>query len=140
MKILGLSEFRRSLKLLKTEVRARVDLRLTALAALMADKARELAPVETGKLRENIKLRKEHRGRIAVIAEAPYSGFVEFGTRPHEIRPRHKKVLRFEINGKIVFATRVYHPGTSPKPFFRPALEDAVEKLPEIFNIWEVIE
>ncbi|MEM2003901.1 MAG: hypothetical protein QXQ37_04535, partial [Nitrososphaerota archaeon] len=89
-------------------------------------------PVYTGRLKNSIKVSRERRNRICVLAEAPYSGFVEFGTRPHIIRPRQKQVLRFEADGKVVYATRVYHPGAGPKPFFRPAFQYAAEKVSEI--------
>lgn len=61
-----------------------------------------------------------------VTATAPYAGYVEDGTRPHEIRPRTKKALRWPSRGGPggwAFAKRVMHPGTRPQPFMAPALE-----------------
>lgn len=41
--------------------------------------------------------------------------YLEEGTKAHEIVPRYKKVLRFEVDsGRVVFAKKVYHPGTRP--------------------------
>jgi len=138
--IQGLPEFKRSLRLLKTEIKGRTEIRLSALAGVFMDKVMELVPVDTGRLKNSIGMRREGRNKIVVEAKAPYAGFVEYGTRPHIIRPRRKKVLRFEVDGKVVFATRVYHPGTSPKPYWRPSLHHTAEALPKIFDIWEVIE
>ena len=42
------------------------------------------------------------------------------GTRPHEIRPRRKKALRFrpKRRGRYVFAKKVRHPGTKPRRYY----------------------
>lgn len=48
------------------------------------------------------------------------------GARPHIIRPRRAKALRFRIAGHIVFASRVNHPGNRPNPFLARWLQEAV--------------
>lgn len=55
-----------------------------------------------------------------VFANAPHAPWVEYGTRPHEIRPKPgRKALRwFPGGGKAAFARSVQHPGTDPLPFF----------------------
>lgn len=45
-----------------------------------------------------------------VFFEAP--GWLLFGSRPHIIRPRRARALRFEIGGEVIFARYVRHPGT----------------------------
>lgn len=46
--------------------------------------------------------------------------FLEFGTRPHKIRARKAKALRFMSGGRAVFRKSVNHPGTKPyKTFYR---------------------
>lgn len=59
------------------------------------------------------------RGRsIKIQNTAPHNHFVEYGTKPHVIRPRRKGgSLRFVVKGKVVFAKRVNHPGTRPLKF-----------------------
>ena len=42
---------------------------------------------------------------------APHAIFVQLGTRPHEIRPKNKKALRWSGGGKFFFAGKVNHPG-----------------------------
>jgi hypothetical protein len=37
---------------------------------------------------------------------------VEFGTRPHLIRPRKRAALAFDVNGFPVVTREVQHPGT----------------------------
>ena len=49
---------------------------------------------------------------------AETSIFLNDGTRPHEIVPKNAKALRFETDGKVVFAARAQHPGIAPDPFF----------------------
>lgn len=48
--------------------------------------------------------------------------FVEAGTVRHVIEASGK-ALRFQLQGRTVFARRVQHPGTKPHPFIRPAVE-----------------
>lgn len=56
---------------------------------------------------------------------APYALFIEAGSKPHEIRPRKAKFLRFEQGGQVRFAKRVYHPGTKPARFMQAARDNA---------------
>lgn len=47
-----------------------------------------------------------------------YAWIVQKGSRPHEIRPNPPtKRLKFKTGGRIVYATRVFHPGTEANPF-----------------------
>lgn len=75
--------------------------------------------------------------------------WLETGTRPHEIRPKHAKALRFAsggvsktLGGRVrtpvlrrmgnaaySFAKVVHHPGTKPYPFLIPAAKAALDKL-----------
>jgi len=56
---------------------------------------------------------------------APYPLYVEFGTRPHVIRPKRPGgMLRWEDQTGVHYALKVHHPGTRPQPFMRPALDD----------------
>lgn len=63
--------------------------------------------------------------QIEAVADTPYARFVADGTRPHTIRPRTARALRFQVGGKTVFAMRVNHPGTQPNPWFRNAFTKA---------------
>lgn len=44
---------------------------------------------------------------------APYVTYLEEGTGPHDIFPTIKQALRFTVNGKMVFAKKVHHPGST---------------------------
>lgn len=48
------------------------------------------------------------------------------GAGPHIIRPRKAKALRFRVGGRIIFASRVNHPGNRPNPYLTRWLREAV--------------
>ncbi|MEU8870435.1 hypothetical protein AB0D24_04580 [Streptomyces javensis] len=57
-----------------------------------------------------------------IVCDHPAVHYVLNGTRPHLIRPRHAKALRFEVGGRVVYAKLVRHPGTRPNDFLGRAL------------------
>lgn len=85
-------------------------------------------PVRTGRLRQSIAIR-EQSNSITVGPDTEYAEFVEFGTRPHVIKPKNKKALAFMAGGQMVVVKQVNHPGTKAKPFVRPAFEAWVDSL-----------
>ncbi len=64
-----------------------------------------------------------------------YASFVEFGTRPHIIKPNKKKSLRWVgSGGGFIFAKEVNHPGYKGSHF----LENAANKtFKNLEKIWE---
>lgn len=52
------------------------------------------------------------RVRIEVFTRDRIAPHVEYPTRPHIIRPRRARALRFFADGQMVFAMQVQHPGT----------------------------
>lgn len=83
----------------------------------------------TGELTNSI-VRDEVQGsfdgqdlRCTVSAGAPHATFVELGTKPHKIRPKYRKALRWPVEGGFAFARSVDHPGTQPTFFLRRAVE-----------------
>ncbi|SOC21970.1 HK97-gp10 family putative phage morphogenesis protein [Rhodobacter maris] len=132
LRIEGLADLERALDNLSKSVGRSVLRRsLRKAAEPMAERARALAPVKTGKLRESIKfgsllngsqrklhrkLTLEERTAIELFLGPSYvkgSGgrvghLVEFGTAPHG-------------NGGLFAGT--LHPGTPPRPFMRPAFD-----------------
>ena len=56
---------------------------------------------------------------------APYGVFVHEGTRPHTIKPKTKRALRWVpmAGNSFFFAKEVHHPGTKSDPFLYEALE-----------------
>jgi hypothetical protein len=79
-------------------------------------------PKRTGRLARGIREKVRVRGHTVVgilDSEAPYTMFVENDTRPHVIRPRRARALRFLVGDRVVFARRVRHPGTKGRHMFR---------------------
>jgi hypothetical protein len=124
-------------------------IRTIALSAVRYQK--QLVPRKTGNLGRSIHLVRVTRSSATTEAKAPYAAAVEFGTKPHIIRPRRAAVLAFpaagtarRLSGKarkggaMAFAKMVRHPGTKPQPYMVPgakrALEDAGIK--PIIDAW----
>jgi hypothetical protein len=93
-------------------------------------RAKVLSPVDKGRMRASIKI--VYSGGLGGVGNlrskigptVDYAVMVEDGTRPHIIRPRNKRALRFRPggSGRYVFAKFVRHPGTRPQPFMDRAL------------------
>jgi len=99
-----------------------------AAARQVVNRAKILAPVDTGRLRASIRLESRRdlllRTKWTIGSDVVYAPYVNDGTRPHIIRPRTKQVLRFKVGGRIVYARVVHHPGTKAQPFLDRALRD----------------
>ncbi|MFD3535242.1 HK97 gp10 family phage protein [Streptomyces sp. NPDC058664] len=91
-------------------------------------RAKVLAPVDTGRLRASIRVERRSilglRQRWTVGSDVEYAPWVNDGTRPHIIRPRRGKALKFKMGGRTVYAAVVHHPGTRARPFLDRALAD----------------
>lgn len=103
------------------------------LAAATRERARREAPAKTGELRNSIRSEPVtvvgDQVRSGVTAAAEHAMFVHEGTRPHLIVARRAKALRFVMNGQVVFAKSVNHPGTKRNPFMLRALNGEAPKL-----------
>lgn len=53
-----------------------------------------------------------------------YAQFTEFGTDPHEIRPRDAAILSFFVEAERVFADVVQHPGTEAQEWVAKSIEE----------------
>jgi hypothetical protein len=84
--------------------------------------------VDTGRLRASIRVERRStfglRQRWTVGSDVEYAPMVNDGTRPHIIRPRRAKALKFTVGGRTVYAALVHHPGTRARPFLDRALAD----------------
>ena len=115
------------------------DLHIALLEELqdqIYEKARRNVPVRTGLLRSSIE--KGGFGDFLYVSmgnpRAYYAPYVEYGTRPHMIYPRHAQALRFEVRGKVVFAKYVRHPGTKPQYVMRRSTEEALKEFRRILR------
>lgn len=107
---------------------SRKALRLRAPQVL--NRAKILAPVDTGRLRSSGSVHYSSlfsfRPKATIVFSVDYARYVNDGTRPHVIRPKNAKVLRFVVGGQVVFARVVHHPGTRANPFLDRALREVV--------------
>jgi len=72
-------------------------------------------------------LKDDYSGPVeswVVGTNTEYAPIVEYGSSPHTITPDDADVLRFELDGEVIFTDEVQHPGTDPQPFFRPAVNE----------------
>lgn len=75
-----------------------------AAAEVIAEKARDLVPVDTGFLKSSIKVRNfAHSSQVE--ARAKYAGYVEFGTWKMKAQPYLRPALRAQL-GEIKKAVR----------------------------------
>ena len=70
--------------------------------------------------------------KVSIFSPLPYATSVEFGTRPHMIRPKKAKALHWKgaFTGDDIFAQRVQHPGSQALPHMRPAMMLLRKELP----------
>ncbi len=63
--------------------------------------------------------------KIEVGTGIRYSLLHHNGTRPHTITPKRPGYpLRFQVDGKTIYAYKVNHPGTKPNPYLSRALKE----------------
>ena len=110
-------------------------------AGFMVNKGRKFAPSRTGDLRSKIRWKKLKNNEYEVISDAKDGNFnkamaMEEGTRPHFIFPRRPGgYMKFLKDGKIVFATRVNHPGTKAYRYMFKASELTDKKFPNMVSL-----
>ena len=65
------------------------------------------------------KILRTRKGRLLRLQNPKrHAKWIEDGTKPHVIKPRRAKLLRFRAkSGALVFARKVNHPGTKPYRF-----------------------
>ena len=123
---------------LKGTPQLRKRLRALSLAFKPAGKAwaddtaklmRPQVPFLTGRLRKSIKRKNATQKRATVAAH--YSAFfVDKGPKPHKIKPKRARMLRFQAEGRTVFARAVHHRGYRGRPFRQRAAREALRRNP----------
>lgn len=138
----GLDQLDKALRELPEKLQrnvARAGLR--AGAKVIADEARRLVPVKSGKLRDTIRVTSRIRNgepTASVKAGNPkkgvfYAHMIERGTAKHHIVAAPGKTLRLP-NGTRVRA--ISHPGATKKPFMRPAADTQAQAAVSAFGAY----
>ena len=86
LEVVGVKELKSKLEKLNSKLKVKVNEKLAEIGNLIEERAKQLAPVRTGRLRASIYSRLAD-WILTIGAEAPYARYIEFGTR--WIRPRH---------------------------------------------------
>ena len=111
-------------------VRRVIAKRLLRFSRIIEARLRRDTPVRTGALRRSTERELDIAGpfgRVTILQTAvdsvgfPYGWYVRNGRDPYVIRPRRAQALRFEVNGEVVFAKRVQHPGYEGRPYHKKA-------------------
>ena len=127
--------FARKLEGITGRLRAVEEYIVREVADSALSHARALTPVRSGRLRGSLRIEAHGGTELHVVmggSRAPYAPYVEYGTRPHVIRPRRAEALRFEIEGDMVYARLVHHPGTRPMEIMARAADLAMKRVGEI--------
>lgn len=109
-------------------------------------------PWRTGNLLQSFRFRAG-AGQARWFPTARYAPFVEFGTAPHTIVPVNARALAWDKGGggryvtaasgrqyfratpgTTIFAMRVNHPGTRPKPFMKRIVEKSAGEINRLFG------
>ncbi len=135
--ISGLEKLKRSLRDSPTVALSEIGTAMKKGAYAVQNQAIKEAPVNKqsggGNLRQNIRVTLISKIKAVITSKAPYSSWVEDGTRPHVITIKNKRVLANRRTGQI-FGTRVNHPGTSPNPFMKRAVERTKSQVSGFFK------
>ena len=115
LRIAGLSEAVGTLRGLPPTLERTTLLRMSQVAydAAQQGAGRHTKPGGSGALFQSLYNRSIPKGREVGHdpQRAPHALFVNLGTRPHEIRPKKKRALRWAGGGLFHFAKVVRHPG-----------------------------
>ena len=134
----GLAQVRVRFAALVPETQQQV---LKGLAQVVFDTAQRQADThtQTGAMARSLRLRPEGDSAWIVdhdLQAAPHALFVHWGNRPHVIKPKDRKMLRF-VAGQgggthFVFARFVKHPGYKGDPWLVQAADAAVKQFDAI--------
>lgn len=90
------------------------------IAIRLRSELKLVVPRDTSRLGQSIDV--IYSNNKLIISAADYLLHIEYGTRPHVIRPKNKKALAFKSGGKEIVVKVVHHPGTRANPFIRETI------------------
>lgn len=122
---------------LQNQVMPRLEEFAKSFVQRVVSQARQIAPERTGNLKRSIVADSVQRVgpwsvSTGVSVLANYAAPVHEGARPHVIRPRNARALRFEWHGRTVFFKSVNHPGNRPNRFLSNAVHRVASADPRI--------
>jgi len=99
------------------------------------------AHTQTGALADSVQMRSIKDGYEIFhdLQRAPHALFVHWGTRPHVIKPKNKKSLRWVSGNRFIFAKFVNHPGYKGDPYMVRATTDAKDHFEKLKRQLEIV-
>ena len=82
-------------------------------------------------LKKQVKIHQAGQYEFQIYMDSKIAAYMNDGTKPHEIRARRVRFLKFIQAGKFIYRKRVYHPGTKATHFFDEACQAAFGELAE---------
>lgn len=140
LKIRGAKGLDQMLNQLPNEVATKIaDRALKQAANVIEKEIEQRIPRRTGKLKRQVKDIKVNDPnqlrrivRVGLFGRAAGVGhMLEYGTVPIRL-PKGDKKLRFVINGKVFYRSRVK--GVSARPFMRPAIAASTERALQVLG------
>lgn len=130
----GARELRRRLKAIKTVFKP-VGRRWADDTVTLA---KRYVPKKSGKTARSIR-RKNASQKKATVQAVYTARMVMAGSKPHDIRPKRMRAVKFNVAGQPRFAKKVRHPGHKGNDFAKRAAREALEDNPmaeELVRAW----
>lgn len=96
---------------------------------------REYSPQDHGRLAGSWVLQRQGNMRSTVGTSVKYALVQNDGSRPYDIFPRSAKALRFVVDGAVIFAKRVHHPGIKGKQYIEKSIDEANARISEFVEM-----
>lgn len=125
-RFIGREALNKKLRALVPNIDEEVEKAQLAAAQDLAKDIAARAPLgEDGDYRRSISAEVLPERKAAGVFAAWYWRFIEFGTRPHKIRGRSGRNLRFiGLNGRWVSKRIINHPGAGRRPHIFPTFRE----------------
>lgn len=137
VKIEGLDELKNGLDSAVSDIPQQINWAMVQSVNVVKNSAQDYAPYKTGTLRRSIYTDVQDNGFTGIVAQDPdvadYGVYMEYGTGPHIIEAINKRVLA-DQSMNLIFGKIVHHPGTAPRPFMSPAIEDNIDTIQGYFS------
>lgn len=136
IRIKGVEETLRRIKDTTNQIKKEIDFAMGVNVESMATNAKQLAPVDTGRLRNSISVKKENTFDYSLIAQTNYAAYVEFGTGNLFIQLPEQYWNDLAEQFKARPRKRLVN--LKPRPFLRPSVNRfypiLIEDIKEILN------
>jgi len=129
---IDLSKFERDKREIEVVFTRKKDEVGREIAKEVLERIRKYVPVRTGKLRDSFKIEELPDQKWRIYSDLEYALYIEKGISSHFIEAKRAKYLRFEKEGEVHFAKRVWHPGFLGRRYVERAVDDMVWYAPQI--------